>query len=127
MKINQTTSLNSSPITLKLSVVPSGSRIKSCMMYKPINAHEGDIVQINEHISLRYGKVAADLEPVWQEIPPEPGNLVLDEGSFVPVTDDVWFVLENHYWRIMTQNEHVEASRQVFINKAGTGDHFSRP
>lgn len=97
------------------------------MMYKPINAREGDIVQINEHISLRYGKVAADLGPIWQEIPSEPGNFVLEEGNFVPVTDDVWFVLENNHWRMMTQNEHVEASRQVFINKADNGDHFSRP
>jgi hypothetical protein len=120
-------SLYSSPITLKLSVVSYGSKIMSCMMYKPIKAHEGDVVQINEHISLRFGKVASDLEPIWQEIPPEPGNLVVEEGNFVPVTDDVWFVLENHHWRMMTQNEHVEASRQVFINKAGTGDHFSRP
>ena len=97
------------------------------MKFKPINGHEGDVIKINENMSLRYGRVADDLSPVWQEIPPEPGTLEIAEGSYVPVTDDVWFVLENNQWRIMSQKEQVEASREAFISKDHIEDHFLRP
>lgn len=122
-----TSSLNSSQPILKSAVMASGLKIDSCMKFKTIKALEGDVIQINENMSLRYGRVAEDLGPVWQAIPSEPGNLPIEEGNYVPVTEDVWFVLENQQWRIMSQKEHVEASREAFISKAHNEDHFSRP
>lgn len=99
------------------------------MNYKPLKAGLGDILNINEHLSLRYEKFADDILPVWHEIPPESGNVVPHEGDFVSVTEDVWFVYENGRWRVMDQKEHVEANRQAFISKTSVKneDCFSRP
>lgn len=97
------------------------------MKYTKIKARLGDTIKINENMSLRFEKMAEDLGPVWHEIPPVPQNKEVEEGDFVQVTDDVWFVYENSRWRMMNHSEHVEAARQVYMNQIKSGDHFSRP
>lgn len=97
------------------------------MNYRKIDAQPGSIVNLNENMSLKYEKIADDLGPVWQEIPPEPSNVEVKEGDFVQVTEDVWFVFVDSQWRMMNHAEHVEASRQVYLNQSKIPDHFSRP
>lgn len=97
------------------------------MKYVKIDARIGDTLKINEYMSLRFEKIADDLGPVWHEIPPIPQNRDVDEGSFVQVTDDIWFVFDKSEWRMMNHSEHVEALRQVYLNGVRSRDHFSRP
>jgi hypothetical protein len=68
-------------------------------------------------MSLRSGKIADDLAPVWHEIPPMASTRVPEEGSFIDVTPDVWFVFDGGEWRIMTPGEHVEAERATFLSR----------
>jgi hypothetical protein len=82
------------------------------MIYKKLVPNIGDTVRINDSMSLRFEKIAEDLRPVWHEIPPSEGDLHLEEGVFVSVTPDVWFVFEHGSWRVMSLAEHVEAERQ---------------
>jgi hypothetical protein len=97
------------------------------MNYKMVKANIGDKLKINDNMSLIYERLADDLSPVWHEIPSVPGNKEVHEGNFVIVTDDVWFVYENFHWRMMTNSEHVEASRQVYMSGLNSEDRFSRP
>jgi hypothetical protein len=97
------------------------------MRYKKLDAHLGDTLSINENMSLRFEKIAEDLIPIWHEIPPAQQNRDVQEGHFVQVTEDVWFVFENSKWRIMNHSEHVEAARQTYMNKIKSADHSSPP
>lgn len=74
-------------------------------------------------MSLRFEKIAYDLQPVWQEIAYEPQTITCQDGHFVEVTPDIWFVLENGAWRTMTASERIDAQRQVYTNKFSIQDH----
>lgn len=84
------------------------------MKYKKLQARVGDSLRISDLMSLKFEKFSEDLSPVWHEVPPEPQTNIYDDGSFVEVTDDCWFVFDKDHWRMMTSNEHTEASRQVW-------------
>ena len=83
------------------------------MKFKKYEAKLGDTVKINEYMSLKFEKIADDLSPVWHEIPSNGHAGKFEEGTFLSVTPDVWFVFENGNWRVMTPSEHVEATRHV--------------
>lgn len=76
----------------------------------------GDTFQISDNMSIRYEKIAEDLRPIWHEVPPSPGIGPIEEGTFIAVTHDIWFVYDHAQWRIMSQSEHTEASRQMWLN-----------
>jgi hypothetical protein len=86
------------------------------MKYQKINPKIGDVIAISEQMSLKFEKIADDLAPVWMEAPSEASTTQFDEGSYVNVTDDVWFVYDKQHWRIMTNSEHLEAKRQTYFN-----------
>lgn len=86
------------------------------MNFKKYKARVGDVVKINESMSLVYEKIADDLGPVWHEIPSGGDEQNFEEGTFVSVTSDVWFVYDKGEWRMMTPNEHIEASRQTYLS-----------
>lgn len=85
------------------------------MKFKKIDARLGETVRINDSMSLRYEKFADDLLPVWHEIPSDGQMKNYEEGTFVSVTHDVWFVFNNGTWRMMTPSEHIEAYRQNYM------------
>ena len=87
------------------------------MNFKKYNAKVGDIVRINESMSLVYEKIADDLRPVWHEIPSDGEKQDFEEGTFVSVTPDVWFVFDKGEWRMMTPTEHIAASRQNYLSQ----------
>lgn len=82
------------------------------MIYKKLQAQIGDTIHISDLMSLRYEKLAPDIGPVWHEIPAEDGDKNFEEGSFVEVTPDVWFVYDQGNWRMMSLHEHLEAQKQ---------------
>lgn len=82
------------------------------MIYKKLQADIGDTVRVSDLMSLRYEKIAPDIGPVWHEIPAVEGKGNYEEGSFVEVTPDVWFVFDKGKWRMMNLHEHLEAQRQ---------------
>lgn len=86
------------------------------MNYKKIDAKIGDTLKVSDSMALRFEKFADDLQPVWHEIPVEESTRDFENGSYVPVTEDCWFVFDNGYWRMMTLAEHAEASRQAWYN-----------
>ena len=86
------------------------------MRFKKFEAKVGDTVKINEAMALRYEKIAEDLRPIWHEIPSNGEKRSYEDGTFVSVTPDVWFVFERGEWRMMTPSEHIEASRQNFLS-----------
>lgn len=85
------------------------------MKFKKFDARIGDTVRINDSMSLRYEKFADDLHPVWHEIPSNGHRRNYEEGTFVSVTPDVWFVFNHGAWRMMTPSEHLEAYRQTYL------------
>lgn len=97
------------------------------MNFKPVAAQIGDVIEINKNMSMKYGPMGMGLRPVWHEIPPEKGSISPEEGHFIEVTEDIWFVFENGQWRIMSQPEHVSASREVYLNKPVRDDSFFNP
>lgn len=86
------------------------------MKFKKFEAKVGDTVKINDALALKYEKVAEDLRPVWQEIPSDGEKFSYEDGTFVSVTSDVWFVYDRGEWRMMTPSEHIEASRQTYLS-----------
>lgn len=82
------------------------------MRYHKINAKIGDTLKISDSMSLRYEKIAEDLRPIWIEIPPNGEVQNYEDGTYVSVTPDVWFVFERGAWRMMNSSEHLEANRQ---------------
>lgn len=86
------------------------------MRYKNLRPKPGDVIAINDQLSLRFEKLAPDLEPVWMEVSQEASSINYDEGSYIQVTPDVWFVYVREGWRVMTMSEHQEAYRQKYFN-----------
>ncbi len=80
------------------------------MKYKPLKASIGDILKISDTLSLRFEKIAEDLNPTWLEIPAESSTIEAEDGEYVAVTSDIWFVQENGHWRMMTQAEHLRVA-----------------
>lgn len=80
------------------------------MKYKPLKANIGDILKISDTLSLRFEKVAEDLQPAWLEIPAQSSTIDSSDGDYVAVTPDVWFVQENGHWRMMSQDEHLRVA-----------------
>lgn len=88
------------------------------MKFLKFEPHIGDVLTVSDNMSLRFEKIADDLKPVWMEIPRIHTGMEAENGNYVIVTDDLWFVFENGYWRVMTMNEHAEASRQDYLSKS---------
>jgi hypothetical protein len=86
------------------------------MKYQKIKPKVGDVIAVSDQMSLRFEKLAEDLEPVWMEVPLENSTHHYSEGAYFTVTQDVWFVFQNHFWRVMTMNERLEAYRQNYFN-----------
>jgi hypothetical protein len=86
------------------------------MNYKNLRPRPGDVIAINDQMSLRFEKLAADIEPVWLEVPRENSSIPYEEGSYIEVTNDVWFIYIHDEWRVMTKSEHLEAYRQGYFN-----------
>lgn len=76
----------------------------------------GDSFQISETMSVLYEKIAEDLNPIWHEVPAQSGITDVEEGTFIAITPDVWFVFDKGKWRMMGQAEHTEASRQLWLS-----------
>ena len=86
------------------------------MKFKKIDGQIGDTLKISDVMSLRFEKITEDLGPVWHEIPSTHENRKYDEGSFVEVTPDCWFVLDQGRWRMMSTNEHIVAARESWLS-----------
>lgn len=86
------------------------------MKYQRFQAQIGEVLKISDRMSLRFEKIAPDVSPVWYEIPAEDGRWDFKEGTFIEVTDDIWFAYHLGRWRTMTQPEHIEAERQCNLN-----------
>jgi hypothetical protein len=78
----------------------------------------GDVVTISDQMSLKFEKIADDLAPVWMEVPSEKSETLFSDGSYIAVTDELWFIYDQDHWRIMTSNEHVEAYRQNYLSSS---------
>jgi hypothetical protein len=87
------------------------------MKFKKFKPKVGDILEINESMSLLYEKIAKDLLPIWHEIPSVPSNLWLEEGHYVSVTPDIWFLRVADGWRVMSLKERLEATRQDYESR----------
>lgn len=87
------------------------------MNYWKLKPKLGDVVAISNDMSLRFEKIAEDIAPVWIEIPHAPSTLQVNDGCYLTVTNDLWFVFENKQWRVMTLNEHNEAYRQTYLSE----------
>ncbi len=87
------------------------------MNYRQMKPNLGDVIAISKDMSLRFEKVAEDIAPVWFEIPYEPSTMQFNDGCYLKVTNDLWFVFEDDHWRVMTQNEHKEAFRQTYLSE----------
>lgn len=80
------------------------------MKYKPLQANIGDTLKISDTLSLRFEKIADDLQPAWLEIPAEGSTVQTQDGDYVAVTPDIWFVQDNGRWRMMSQEEHLRVA-----------------
>lgn len=87
------------------------------MNYMKMKPKLGDIIAISSDMSLKFEKLAEDIAPVWIEIPHAPSTMQFNDGCYIAVTDDLWFVYEDHSWRVMTLNEHKEAFRQTYLSE----------
>ena len=87
------------------------------MNYRKMKPKLGDVIAINDVMSLKFEKVAEDIAPVWMEVPPEPSTMQFNDGCYLTVTNDLWFVFENNSWRVMNPNEHNEAYRQTYLSE----------
>jgi len=87
------------------------------MNYVKIKPKLGDVIAISSDMSLKFVKLAEDIAPVWIEIPYSPSTLQFNDGCYLAVTDDLWFVFENANWRVMTLSEHKEAFRQTYLSE----------
>lgn len=88
------------------------------MKYVKLKARIGDVVTISDQMALKFEKIADDIAPVWREVPPEPTDKKFQNGSYITVTDELWFIYDHEHWRIMTANEHVEAYRQNYLGSS---------
>lgn len=87
------------------------------MNYRKLKPKLGDVVAVSNDMSLKYEKIADDIAPVWIEIPSTPSTIQVNDGCYLTVTNDLWFVYENKEWRVMTLNEHNEAYRQTYLSE----------
>lgn len=85
------------------------------MKYQKLRPKVGDVVAISDQMSLKFEKIADDLSPVWMEVPSEKSNMIFTNGSYIAVTDELWFLYDRDHWRVMTTTEHVEANRQSYF------------
>lgn len=77
----------------------------------------GDVIAISSDMSLKFEKLAEDIAPVWIEVPHSPSTMQFNDGCYIAVTDEFWFVYENGNWRVMTLSEHKEAFRQTYLSE----------
>jgi len=87
------------------------------MNYRKMNPKPGDVIAISSEMSLKFEKLAEDIAPVWIEKPYTPSTMQFNDGCYIAVTDDLWFVFENKNWRVMTLSEHKEAFRQTYLSE----------
>lgn len=92
------------------------------MLFRKLQAKPGDTLRVSDLMSLRFEKISDDLGPIWHEIPATDETLKYDEGNFVEVTEDCWFVFDRGHWRMMSVNEHTEATRQAWLSSQSPGD-----
>lgn len=86
------------------------------MKFRKLKPKVGDVITISDEMSLRYEMIAEDLPPIWHEIPRAVQNLEPEEGNYLKVTTDLWFVFENGRWRVMNADEHVQIERQEYFS-----------
>lgn len=87
------------------------------MNYRKLKPNLGDVVAVSKDMSLKFEKIAEDIAPVWIEVPPEPSTMLVNDGCYLSVTSDLWFVYDDKNWRVMTPNEHHEAYRQTYLSE----------
>jgi hypothetical protein len=87
------------------------------MNYWKVKPKLGDVIAISNDMSLQFVKLAEDIAPVWIEIPHEESTMQFNDGCYLAVTDDLWFVYQNQQWRVMTLSEHKEAFRQTYLSE----------
>lgn len=86
------------------------------MKYVKLKPKLGDVIAISDDMALKYEKIADDIAPVWMEIPVQRSTVPYSQGTYVTVTEDLWFIYDHDSWRVMTMNEHTEANRQSYFN-----------
>ncbi len=86
------------------------------MRYKKLDPFIGDVLKINDNISLRFEKISADLSPVWMETEGESDTHIYQEGDFICVTNDCWFAFIGGEWKMMSKKEQNEAERQLWLD-----------
>lgn len=86
------------------------------MKFIKVKPKLGEVISVSDSMSLRYEKLAEDLSPVWMEAPPAESSGKYPEGSYIMVTNDLWFLYDHNSWRVMIMNERIEANRQSYFN-----------
>jgi hypothetical protein len=97
--------------------------LERSMNYWKLKPKIGDVVAVSPEMSLKFEKIAEDIAPVWIEVPPEPSTMQFNDGSYLNVTNDLWFVYDQG-WRVMSHNEQHEAYRQTYLSEIRDQSNF---